>query len=45
MVGVRSIAMGYPLLALALLVTFWAVRRARGRLEVVTDEQRERLAT
>ncbi|MFC7672514.1 DUF3159 domain-containing protein [Mycolicibacterium sp. GCM10028919] len=39
------IAMGYPLLALALLVTFWAVRRARGRLDVVTDEQRERLAT
>ncbi|KMO72802.1 hypothetical protein BST22_21385 [Mycolicibacterium chubuense] len=27
------IAMGYPLLALALLVTYWAVRRARGRLQ------------
>jgi Protein of unknown function (DUF3159) len=33
------IAMGYPLIALALLVTYWAVRRARGRLEVVTDER------
>jgi protein-S-isoprenylcysteine O-methyltransferase Ste14 len=39
------IAMGYPLLGLALLVTFWAVRRARRRLDVVTDEQRERLVT
>jgi hypothetical protein len=35
------IAMGYPLLALALLVTYWAVRRARGRLEVVTDERQQ----
>jgi hypothetical protein len=34
------IAMGYPLLALALLVTYWAVRRARGRLQVVRDEDR-----
>lgn len=34
------IAMGYPMLALALLVTYWAVRRAKGRLEVVTDEGR-----
>ena len=33
------IAMGYPMLGLALLVTYWAVRRARGRLEVVTDER------
>ncbi|WP_235672619.1 DUF3159 domain-containing protein [Mycolicibacterium hodleri] len=38
------IAMGYPMLGLALLVTFWAVRRARGRLVVVTDERSERLA-
>lgn len=34
------IAMGYPLLAVALLVTYWAVRRARGRLQVVRDEDR-----
>jgi hypothetical protein len=39
------IAMGYPLLALALLVTYWAVRRARGRLDVGTDEPDEKLAT
>lgn len=39
------IAMGYPLLALALLVTYWAVRRARGRLDVVTEEHCEKLAT
>jgi hypothetical protein len=38
------IAMGYPMLGLALLVTFWAVRRARGRLEVVSDEHGETLA-
>ncbi|MET0698031.1 MAG: DUF3159 domain-containing protein [Mycobacterium sp.] len=38
------IAMGYPLLALAFLVTYWAVRRARGRLEVVSDERCETLA-
>lgn len=38
------IAMGYPMLGLAVLVTFWAVRRARGRLVVVTDERSERLA-
>jgi hypothetical protein len=35
------IAMGYPLLGLALLVTYWAVRRARGRLEAVADERQE----
>ncbi|WP_197375961.1 DUF3159 domain-containing protein [Mycolicibacterium baixiangningiae] len=35
------IAMGYPMLGLALLVTYWAVRRARGRLEVVSDEHSE----
>jgi hypothetical protein len=32
------IAMGYPLLALALLVTFWAVRRAKGRREERPDQ-------
>lgn len=37
------IAMGYPLLALALLVTLWAVRRAKRRLDAVADEHRERL--
>lgn len=37
--AIARIAMGYPLLALALLVTYWAVRRARGRLEVGTDER------
>jgi hypothetical protein len=37
--AVARIAMGYPLLALALLVTYWAVRRARRRLQVVTDER------
>lgn len=36
------IAMGYPLLALALLVTYWAVRRARRR-GVVNDEANERI--
>ncbi|MET0475940.1 MAG: DUF3159 domain-containing protein [Mycobacterium sp.] len=35
------IAMGYPLLALTLLVTLWAVRRARGRLDVVTGERHD----
>lgn len=39
------IAMGYPMLGLALLVTYWAVRRARGRLEIESDEHRETLAT
>lgn len=39
------IAMGYPMLALALLVTYWAVRHARRKLDVVTDEQYEKLAT
>ncbi|MBJ7337060.1 DUF3159 domain-containing protein [Mycolicibacterium sp.] len=38
------IGMGYPLLAVALLVTYWAVRRTRARLEIVTDEHCERLA-
>jgi hypothetical protein len=32
--AVARIAMGYPLLALALLVTYWASRRAKGRLDV-----------
>ena len=36
------IAMGYPLLALALLVTYWAVRRANRR-GVVNDEANERI--
>jgi hypothetical protein len=39
------IAMGYPMLALAFVVTYWAVRRARGRLEVGADEHDEKLAT
>jgi hypothetical protein len=37
------IAMGYPLLALALLVTYWAVRRARGRVDAETGEAERRL--
>lgn len=37
------IAMGYPLLALALLVTYWAVRRARRRLDALSDEDSETL--
>jgi hypothetical protein len=36
------IAMGYPLLALALLVVYWAVRRANRR-SVVDDEANERM--
>jgi hypothetical protein len=39
------IAMGYPMLAAALPVTYWAVRRARRRLDIVTDEHSETLAT
>lgn len=42
--AVARITMGYPLLALALLVTYWAARRARGRLDAATDEHGERLA-
>jgi hypothetical protein len=38
------IAMGYRLLALALVVTCWAVHRACGRLDVGMDERREKLA-
>ena len=38
------IVMGYPMLGLALAVTYWAIRRARGRLEVVSDEHSETLA-
>jgi drug/metabolite transporter (DMT)-like permease len=41
--AVARIAMGYPLLALALVVTYWAVRRARGRLDVGTAEGSEKL--
>lgn len=37
--AVARIAMGYPLLALALLVTWWAVRRARAQLQAATDER------
>ena len=33
------IAMGYPMLSLALLVTWWAVRRARGQLQSAADER------
>ena len=36
--AVARIAMGYPLLALALLVTWWAVRRAKGQLETRTED-------
>jgi hypothetical protein len=43
--AVARIAMGYPLLALALVVTFWAVRRARRRLDVGTDEHGEMLTS
>ena len=38
------IAMGYPLLALALLVVYWAVRRANRR-GAVNDEANERMVT
>ncbi|NVN49727.1 DUF3159 domain-containing protein [Mycolicibacterium hippocampi] len=37
--AVARIAMGYPLLALALLVTWWAVRRARAQLQAAADER------
>lgn len=37
--AVARIAMGYPMLALALLVTWWAVRRARGQLQAASDER------
>jgi len=37
--AIARIAMGYPLLALALVVTHWAVRRARGRLDAGTGER------
>lgn len=33
------VAMGYPMLALALLVTYWAVRRAREQLQTAEDER------
>lgn len=36
--AVARLAMGYPLMGLAILVTYWAVRRAKRRLKVVTDE-------
>lgn len=36
------IAMGYPLLGLALLVVYWAVRRANRR-RALTDEANERM--
>lgn len=39
------IAMGYPMLALALLVTYWAVRRARGQLQAAADERLQIPAT
>ena len=34
-----KIAMGYPLLALAVLVVFWAVRRADKRLKALAEQQ------
>lgn len=37
--AVARIAMGYPLLALALLVTWWAVRRARAHLQAAANER------
>lgn len=37
--AVARIAMGYPMLALALLVTWWAVRRARSQLQAASDER------
>jgi hypothetical protein len=40
--AVARIGMGYPLLALALLVVYWAVRRANRR-RVVTEEANERM--
>lgn len=43
--AVARIAMGYPLLALALLVTYWAVRRTRGRLQAEADERLQAPAT
>lgn len=36
--AVARLGMGYPLMGLAILVTYWAVRRAKKRLKVVTDE-------
>jgi hypothetical protein len=43
--AVARIAMGYPMLALALLVTWWAVRRARGQLQAASDERLQSTAT
>lgn len=37
--AVARIAMGYPLLALALVVTWWAVRRANKQLQAAADER------
>ena len=41
--AIARIGMGYPLLGVALLVVYWAVRRARRR-PAVSDEQNERMA-
>lgn len=43
--AVARIAMGYPLLALALLVTWWAVRRANAQLQAAADERLQGPAT
>ena len=43
--AVARIAMGYPMLALALLVTWWAVRRARSQLQAASDERLQTPAT
>ncbi|WP_137144813.1 DUF3159 domain-containing protein [Mycolicibacterium sp. CR10] len=43
--AVARIAMGYPMLALALLVTWWAVRRARSQLQAASDERLQSPAT
>jgi hypothetical protein len=41
--AIARIGMGYPLLGVALLVVYWAVRRANRR-PAVSDEQNERIA-
>lgn len=41
--AVARIAMGYPLLGLALVVVYWAVRRANRRTKEASDEANERM--
>ncbi|MEN4476286.1 DUF3159 domain-containing protein [Mycolicibacterium cosmeticum] len=43
--AIARITMGYPLLILAFLVTYWAVRRTRGRLQTEADERLQAPAT